>query len=741
MRRLNPFRHLRRNLTFHAICAAVFVLSASPSFAQSPGAAQAAAPWSKELEKYPGLLPELAKLAGKLQQDVQFPASRSESRLLPLLPESTAYYAALPNYGDSAQQALAIFRQELKESTVLHDWWTHGDLATSGPKIEEAIEKFGQLHQFLGNEIVFSGSMDAEHKSGTFLAFAEIRKPGLDKFLQQKIAEAGGAAKVGVQVFDQEGLDKVVAILSKDLLVLVRSDFVIATTDLATLRSFNASLKPGAAGRFAATPFGQKIAQEYQGGATVLAAADLRNILKQVASGQAAIGTKNDQETFHRSGFADMNYIVWKRATVGGQAVSQGELSFSAPRHGAAAWLAKPAPLGSLDFVSPDANFVTTVVLTSLPQIFDDMKELSGPSQAGTFAMIAGGEKGLNLSLKDDLLSLLAGEITAELDSITPQPVWKAILKVNDVDHLQKTLTTLLAVGQLPTQHAEESGVTYYTVRIPSQKNPVELAYTFLDGYLIVASSPQHLFEAMRVHSSGESLAKSKKFIASLPPGRSPEASALFYQDPVAMGMLQLRQLFPQLADSLTQFSKDAAPSVTRVYGEESAIRETSNSSAVDVSVPLIVAAIAIPNLLRSRMAANEASAVGSLRTVNTAQVVYAGRYPERGFAPNLATFGADPKAPTASSPEHAGLIDQSLANASCTGYAWCTKSGYQFRVTAFGKLQPRKEYVAVATPVDPNTGTRSFCSTSDAIIRFKLGPPVTAPLSVSECRAWAPLQ
>ena len=285
MRRLNPFRHQRRNLTFHAICAAVFVLSASPSFAQSPGAAQAAAPWSKELEKYPGLLPELAKLAGKLQQDVQFPASRSESRLLPLLPESTAYYAALPNYGDSAQQALAIFRQELKDSTVLHDWWTHGDLATSGPKIEEAIEKFGQLHQFLGNEIVFSGSMDAEHKSGTFVAFAEIRKPGLDKFIEQEIAEAGGASKVGVQVFDQEGLDKVVAILSKDLLVLVRSDFVIATTDLATLRSFNASLKPGAAGRFAATPFGQKIAQEYQGGATVLAAADLRNILKQVASG------------------------------------------------------------------------------------------------------------------------------------------------------------------------------------------------------------------------------------------------------------------------------------------------------------------------------------------------------------------------------------------------------------------------------------------------------------------------
>ncbi|MGC2526284.1 MAG: hypothetical protein WA639_00950 [Candidatus Acidiferrum sp.] len=741
MRRLNSMQHLLRYFLHYALYAIVVMLGASPSFAQSQVATQAESQWSRELEKYPGLLPELEKLIGKLQQNVQLPASRSESRLLPLLPESTVYYAALPNYGDSAQQALAIFRQELKESPVLHDWWTHGDLATSGPKIEEAMEKFGQLHQFLGNEIVFSGSMDAKHKPGTFVAFAEIRKLGLDKFIEQEIAEAGGASKAGVQVFDQQGLDKVLAILSKDLLVLVRSDFVIATTDLAMLRSFNASLKPGAAGQFAATPFGQKIAQEYQGGATVLAAADLRNILKQVATGQAAIGTKDSQETFHRSGFADMKYAVWKRTTDAGQSVSQGELSFSAPRHGAAAWLAKPAPLGSLDFVSPRAFYAMTVVLTSLPQMFDDIKEITGPSKAGTFAMIAGGEKGLNLSLKDDLLSQLSGEITAELDSVSPQPVWKAILKVNDVDHLQKTLTTLLAVGQLPTEHAEQAGVTYYTVRVPSQKNPTEMAYTFLDGYLIVASSPQDLFEAMRLHGSGESLAKSKKFLASLPPGRSPEASALFYQDPIAMGVLQARQLFPQLADSLAQFSKDAVPSVTRVYGEESAIRETSNSSTLDFSMPLVVAAIAIPNLLRSRIAANEASAVGSLRSVNTAQVTYAATYPQRGFAPTLATFGSDPHAATATSAEHAGLLDESLANASCIGEAWCTKSGYQFRVTAFGKLQPRKEYVAVATPVDPNTGTRSFCSTSDAIIRFKLGPPVIAPLSVWECRAWAPLQ
>src|SRR5437879_10100080 len=58
------------------------------------------------------------------------------------------------------------------------------------------------------------------------------------------------------------------------------------------------------------------------------------------------------------------------------------------------------------------------------------------------------------------------------------------------------------------------------------------------------------------------------------------------------------------------------------------------------VAIILIIAAIAIPNLLRSRMAANEASAVGSLRTVNTAEVSYATTYPAQGFATALGRLG-----------------------------------------------------------------------------------------------------
>jgi type IV pilus assembly protein PilA len=83
------------------------------------------------------------------------------------------------------------------------------------------------------------------------------------------------------------------------------------------------------------------------------------------------------------------------------------------------------------------------------------------------------------------------------------------------------------------------------------------------------------------------------------------------------------------------------------------------------VAIILIIAAIAIPNLLRSRMAANEASAVGSLRTINTAEVTFSTTYPTVGFAAlaNLGGAAASCAGATYASSANACLVDQVLAN------------------------------------------------------------------------------
>ncbi|MGH9449078.1 MAG: prepilin-type N-terminal cleavage/methylation domain-containing protein [Terriglobia bacterium] len=98
------------------------------------------------------------------------------------------------------------------------------------------------------------------------------------------------------------------------------------------------------------------------------------------------------------------------------------------------------------------------------------------------------------------------------------------------------------------------------------------------------------------------------------------------------------------------------------------------------VAIILIIAAIAIPNLLRSRMAANQASAVGSLRTIGTAEVTYASTY-NTGYSATLADIGP-PAAAGAASATAADMIDAVLSGTNPAS-ATPTKSGYTFTYTA----------------------------------------------------------
>src|SRR5262249_1647914 len=194
----------------------------------------------------------------------------------------------------------------------------------------------------------------------------------------------------------------------------------------------------------------------------------------------------------------------------------------------------------------------------------------------------------------------------------------------------------------------------------------IKIGYAFSDGRLIFGSGSDAVAEAIRLHRKGESLEKSQTLLAHLPPGPGLQASGLFFQDPAAMWSLQLRRLSPELANAAGQLLGKGAPSVTIFYGDDKSIRAASRSTGGDVTTSLLVAAIAIPNLLRSRMAANEASAVGSLRTINTAEVVYATAYPALGYASKLNQLGPNAAAPDRPTPEHADLIDPSLAGEDC---------------------------------------------------------------------------
>ena len=136
------------------------------------------------------------------------------------------------------------------------------------------------------------------------------------------------------------------------------------------------------------------------------------------------------------------------------------------------------------------------------------------------------------------------------------------------------------------------------------------------------------------------------------------------------------------------------------------------------VAIILIIAAIAIPNLLRSRMAANEASAVSSLRTLNTACITYSSTY--GGFPPQMDAL-APPAAGVNPDKTKADIVDQVLAGLVNTS----TKSGYTFTyapapVDASGNVP---SYTVNADPVVVNqTGLRQFFTDQSGVIRFKVG-------------------
>ena len=720
-------------LRYLAVCTAAVsaVLAFSPS-----GAAQQPPdnPITQELNKYPGLTEAIGRFALRLRQDVHFPDPRTQSPLLPLLPDSTMSYAAFSNYGDVMQQTLTAFHAELRDSAALRDWWQHGSLASEGPKIEDALDKFSQLEQFLGEEVVVSGSL--EGKDPNLLIVADVRKPGLKKFLEQWMGSISAKSPPSIRVLDPQELAASSAKKAADhgdLIVLVRPDYVAASLSIAELRRFNTRLETH--GReFASTPFASRILQEYRDGVTVLGAVDLQKLMTQVPA------SEKQSAAFQRSGFADVKYAVWDHKSASGRSFSEAELSFSSPRRGAASWLANAGPLHSLEFVSPEAMMVLTIALADPDRVFDDLKVLAG--SPNPFPSLRQFEQMLHLSVRDDLLAHLGGELTLELDSVKPPlPVWKALLSLKDAVPVERTLDTLLAAAGVPTAKADEHGVTYHSLTVPYGRAALEVSYAVADGQLIFASSREAVADAIEAHKSGASLANSGNLQAALPPGYSASASALLYQDPVALAALQMRSIMPDLAESVASAAGKFPPTVAFVYGEPSAIREASTSQAMDAGAMLVVAAIAIPNLLRSKIAANEASAVGSIRTINTAQVTYATVYPKRGYAPNLATLGPDPTGANTDSPERAALLDQSLAASTCTGSAWCTRSGYHFRITAVCKLKNCTDYVALAIPVSTSTGTRSFCTTSDTIIRLKPEHVPNSEFTVAQCKSWPPLQ
>ena len=527
--------------------------------------------WSKNAAKYLALLGDFAILQKQFAA-IPGPGLRYSSDLLPYVPDNTVVYAAIPNLANTLGEATQLFQDRLKQSPALRDWWKQQQKG-NGPKLEDVLNQVRTFNTYLGDEIVF-----AVAKNGTDYAapvvLAKVKQGGLETFLRtqaalQSIPNPWGATPA-----------------ANKLLVYVSNDLLIASPDLTELQRMALRSKQGSAGTFAGTPFYQQIARSYQQGAEWIFCADMEQI---VAKNVQANGKGNELPP----GIADVRYLTMEHRDVGGKSESHADLMFASARQGVASWLAAPASMGSLDFVSPEASMVTSAVIKNPRSIMEEVFKMIGSGDADFTEHLAEFETKSGVNVLNDIAAPLGGEVTMAFDGpMIPTPRWKLIFEVYDPTTLQATIGKLVdsfnreATNKrhsLQLTQRQVGSRTYFVVSSPNTPNS-EVDYTFVDNYLVAAPDMGTISRAIQSREAGYTLAHSSAFQALLPTDGYTNFSAIFYHNigpvvgPLAAQLKSSGALTPQQQQSVDALTAYSAPGMIYAYGEPDQIVVASNT-------------------------------------------------------------------------------------------------------------------------------------------------------------------
>ncbi|MGB8580936.1 MAG: prepilin-type N-terminal cleavage/methylation domain-containing protein [Candidatus Sulfotelmatobacter sp.] len=155
------------------------------------------------------------------------------------------------------------------------------------------------------------------------------------------------------------------------------------------------------------------------------------------------------------------------------------------------------------------------------------------------------------------------------------------------------------------------------------------------------------------------------------------------------------------------------------------------------VAIILIIAAIAIPNLLRAKMAANDSSAAAGERTIVTGEVGYFAAFPTIGYT-QLTALGGAVSAACVPSTTTACLIDNNLSN---NGPGGLGKSGYNFAATpVVATATTPSQFWTTATPLGATTGTKAYCATDDGVVRTQIAGNIALVGGYAACQVLGPL-
>lgn len=542
--------------------------------------------WSHNARSYLALLNEWSTLQ-KQFENIPSPGLRYSSNLAAYVPDHAVLYAAIPNLGGTITEAKQIFDERLAESDVLRDWWKQRTAAHT-EDFDRLIDQISKISNYLGDEIVLCVAREPGGGYGEPVLLAQIRSTGLVEYLQQNLPPA---AKVTLL---SNGSD-VPTGNSGGLLVSTTNNVLVATTDPAELNRIESLIRKPAVQGFTSTPFYSKIAQSYTGGAGYLFAVDLEQIIRK------PVQTSNEQGL---SGVNNAQYLVLERRDAGSGTDNRASLSFSSARQGVASWLGAPGPMGSLDFVSPDASAAVSVVMKSPRRVAEELVAFATQNDADLSRSLNEFELRAGVNLVDDVAAPFGNDVTFALDGpLLPIPSWKLVAEVNDSARLQQTIGTLVDRfnqqtpaddGKLQAGSEQINSRTFYWLR--SSKAPgVTAYYTFVDGYLLASTSEATLTQAIKNRDAGYTLASSPSFRNQLPVDGYTNSSAVIY---VNAGR-SLGVLAPQLKGSLNLSAEqqkalstlltNSEPGLICLYGEPDRIVAASRGSFLGFNLGTLV--------------------------------------------------------------------------------------------------------------------------------------------------------
>ncbi len=544
--------------------------------------------WSRNREEHMKLLEEFAKLNRSLVEEVHLPDLRYSSRLVDLLPAETALYASIPNLSTAIGQAQEVIRRKVQESPELSRWWAEKAEGGRGTaRFDEMMTRLRAANEYLGDEIVFTAAMGANGNMQHPVFLAHLKKAGFREFLQSEWSRTAGTGTEGLHIVSSAA--EAAALPRNGAVFLVRPDMMVFASDGVALARTAAILEGPGAGRFPGSPFYARIQEAYRGGAGLLVAADL----ERITASQSA-----DSRRRTPPGLGNLKYLVVEQKEIAGRSNTAAVLSFRGPRTGVASWLARPAAIGSLEFVSPEAGFAAGFVVKEPKAALEELFTWMAANNSGFTTHLAMVEGVLGLSILNDLAGPLGGEFSVALDGpALPVPSWKVVAEVYDPGRLQQSFEKVIAAYNTmatskgtPTvtfSQEQAGGRTYYKLVIPQAAPWNEVDWVFADGYLLAAPSRTLLDRAIQYRATGYTLVRSQAYQAMLPADRFANFSGMVYQN-LATGIAPILETMGAskgpAGTPLRSMLTELKATLVTVYGEEDKITVASQGSLFGLS-------------------------------------------------------------------------------------------------------------------------------------------------------------